>query len=157
MRRWFAAALCALCLVGLTACGGQEQQPDSFDTAVLDELVQAGAFSEPLETLDGDMAFLLYALSDHEVERDALQECAVLRSSGATCEEGSVLLFADEASAQKAEQALRDYLAAQIRANEDYRPAEVPKLENALVQRRGSGVLLVVAADGDIVSQTLEN
>ena len=51
MRRWFAAALCALCLVGLTACGGQEQQPDSFDTAVLDELVQAGAFCTRMSPL----------------------------------------------------------------------------------------------------------
>ena len=154
MKRFIAAALCVLCL---TACGGQSQQPAAYQTGDLDELVQAGAFSEELETLDGDMAFMLYALSEYELERDALQDCAVLRSSGATCEEGAVLLFADEAAAQKAEQALGDYLAAQIRANEDYRPGEIPKLEEALLQRRGSTLLLVVAADMDAVTQTLEN
>ena len=42
---------------------------------------------------------------------------------------------------------LEDYVASQIEENRDYRPAEVPKLENKWLEQRGSTVLLVVAND----------
>ena len=44
-------------------------------------------------------------------------------------------------------EALEDYVAGQITANEDYRPAEIPKLENALVKQLQHTVLLLVAND----------
>ena len=50
-------------------------------------------------------------------------------------------------SAEKAEQALTDYLENQISSNQDYRPTEIPKLENAILERRSDTVLLVVAND----------
>ena len=51
--------------------------------------------------------------------------------------------------AEAARGALEDYVQSQIDANTDYRPAEIPKLESALVDRRGETLLLVVASDLD--------
>lgn len=42
---------------------------------------------------------------------------------------------------------LEDYVASQIEENRDYRPEEIPKLENKWLEQRGSTVLLVVAND----------
>ena len=49
-----------------------------------------------------------------------------------------------------------DYVQSQIEANEDYRPGEIPKLENALVSQQGSTVLLVVANDLDAANALLK-
>ena len=118
----------------LTACGGGAGDADRYEAAQTAAMAEAGAFSEELEEVDADTAFALYA---------------VLRSAGATCEEGAVLVFAGADQAEAARGALEDYVQSQIDANTDYRPAEIPKLESALVDRRGETLLLVVASDLD--------
>ena len=147
------AAVC--CLAVLTACQGtKDAQPFSID--LVQKAVEANAFSEELEELDGDTAFALYRLADYGLSRENLTDCALLRSSGATCEEGAVLILDSEANAQQAEQALRDYLENQISSNRDYRPAEIPKLENALLERREQSVLLLVVNDQKAAQSVLE-
>ena len=103
--------------------------------------------SEELEELDGDTAFALYKLADAGLEREDLKDCAVLRSAGATCEEAAVLVLSDNQKAKSAGKALFAYIDQQIAANEDYRPAEIPKLEDAVLDRRENTLLLAVAAD----------
>lgn len=148
-KRLTAVLLAFSCLFALTACGGggTDADPTGYTTEALTFIADAGAFSEELETLDADTAFLLYKFSDYGLERDALTDCAVLRSAGATCEEGAVLIWETEEQAGQAEEALLDYIQGQIDANVDYRPAEIPKLEEARVSQLGSTVLLVVAND----------
>lgn len=81
--------------------------------------------------------------------------CAVLRSAGATCEEGAVLVFSDDTQAGKALTALQDYIQGQIEANEDYRPGEIPKLENAYAAQQGNSVVLIVANDLQAAKEAL--
>ena len=52
-----------------------------------------------------------------------------------------------EEQAIQAKEAMKDYLQNQIDTNADYRPAEIPKLENAKLSQLGKTVLLVVAND----------
>ena len=142
--------LLALVLVlGLAGCGGGEERP-LYETGDVEAMVEAGAFSEPLEELDGDAAFVLYRLGDAGLERSQLTDCALLRSAGATCEEGAVLVFDRPEHAQTAREALEDYVQGQIEANRDYRPEELPKLEDAVLEVRGNTLLLAVAADSQI-------
>ena len=150
----FAMAL-ALAL-SLTACGGQDKtEGERYDTTVVEAAAEAGAFSEELEELDGDTAFALYKLADYGLAREDLTDCAVLRSSGATCEEAAVLIMADSGKAAEAEKALDAYVEEQIASNTDYRPTEIPKLENAVVDCKGSTVLLLVANDMDAAEKVL--
>ena len=101
MRKQITSALTALlCLLALTACGSS--QPAVYETSDVQAMADAGAFSEPLEELDGDTAFQLYRLSSAGLSREDLTDCAVLRSSGATCEEGAVLVFGSEDQAKTA-------------------------------------------------------
>ena len=150
MKKVFLTALLALlCLTTLAACSssGADADPTGYETKAVTLLADGGAFSEPLETLDGETAFLLYRFSDYGLEAEVMTDCAVLRSSGATCEEAAVVIWQTEEQAIQAKEALEDYIQSQIEANVDYRPAEVPKLEEARVSRLKNTVLLVIAND----------
>lgn len=145
----------AMGLFVLAGCGAGKGEA-SYSTGLVSAMVEAGAFSETLEELDGDTAFALYKLGDYGLAREDLTDCAVQRSAGATCEEGAVLVLADEDKAAEALEALDAYVAGQISANESYRPGEIPKLEGALTEQRGNTVLLVVANDLDAAKSVIE-
>ena len=148
MKQKLTAALLALaCLFSLAACGKKDADPAGYTLEALDLMTKEGAFSEELEELDADTAFALYRLADWGLSREDLTDCKALRSAGATCEEGAVLLWQTEEQAVQAKEALEDYIQGQIDANVDYRPAEIPKLEGARVSQVGGTVLMVVAAD----------
>ena len=140
-------ALALLLCVGLTACSGGEKTEEPFSTDLSATLLESGAFSEELESLDCDTAWALYRLEDAGLEREQLTDGQVYYSSGATCEELSILLFADADAAQTARDALQSYLEGQIQENRDYRPGEIPKLEEALLLQRENTLLLAVCAD----------
>ena len=150
MKRFGWIFLAALMALTLAACGQSGERSRAYETRDLQALVEGGAFSEELEELDGDVAFSLYRLGDYGLEREELTGCAVLRSAGATCEEGAVLVFDPGTAGDKldqVEQALKDYLQSQIDSNETYRPNEIPKLEKAILERRENTFLMVVAGD----------
>ena len=159
MKKLMALMMGVVCAFGLTACGEKVQeapQEQKFETALVEAVVQVGAFSEELEELDADTAFMLYKLADFGLVREDLTEAAVLRSAGATCEECAVLIFADEAKAGAAAEAMGSYLEGQIEGNEDYRPNEIPKLEGAILKTQGNTLLMVVANDAAAVRSLFE-
>lgn len=154
MRRLLTFTLALALVLGLSACGGKEEPV--WHTSDVQAMADAGAFSEELEELDGDIAFALYKLADYGLEREDLKECAVLRSAGATCEEGAVLVLSSGKKAESAVDALCAYIVGQVEANEDYRPAEIPKLKGAYICLRGDTALMVVASDLDAAKKAVE-
>jgi len=158
MKKLLVLAL-ALTLV-LTACGGEENDaPPLYNAADVTAIDGMGAFDadlDDMEGLDADIAFMLYKLEDAGLEQEDLKSCSGRRSAGATCEEAAVLVFTDSDKAEIAVDALKDYIQRQIDENMDYRPAEIPKLENAWIDRRGESVLLVVANDIDAAKKAVE-
>ena len=154
LRMMLAAALCA---AALTGCGGSGTGGSAYTTGDVDKIAQAGAFSEELESVDGDTAFALYGLADAGLDRAQLTDCAVLRSAGATCEEAAVLILDSEDAAQTAMTALDGYLQKQIDTNKDYRPEEIPKLESAWTSARENTVLLVLAEDVNAAMDAVKN
>lgn len=130
----------------LTACTRQQTRTP-FRPELTRQLLASNAFSEPLEPLDADIVWMLYGLDQTTLAPEQLTAATAYRSSGATCEEVALLTFADEAAAQIAANALDLYIVGQIQANRDYRPAELPKLEQVFLERRGTTVLLMVAND----------
>lgn len=147
MKKWILLLAGALLAVSLAACGSQKDSLASWTEDHGQDILASGAFSEELEELDLDTAFLLYKLGDAGLSREELTGGLCRRSAGATCEELAVLIFDSEAAAETAAQSLQTYLEGQIASNEDYRPAEIPKLEGAWVEQRGNTLLMVVADD----------
>lgn len=161
MRKLLHMTLALALVLGLTACGkpGGNGAPPLYFSGHVTKIDESGAFDAELydlEELDADTAFMLYKLGDQGLEREDLKEGTVLRSAGASCEEAAVLVFTSGDKAKTAADALKDYIAGQIEANTDYRPAEIPKLENAYIDRRGESVLLVVASDIDAAKKAVE-
>ena len=146
-KRILSLALAITCLFTLSSCGGGADGPTGYTTEAVTLLAEGGAFSEELEQLDGDIAFALYGLAGYGLTLKHLTDCTMIRSTGATCEEAAVLIWETEEQAIQAKEAMKDYLQNQIDTNADYRPAEIPKLENAKLSQLGKTVLLVVAND----------
>ena len=67
-----------------------------------------------------------------------------------------MLVFTDVEKAELALTALEDYIQSQIDSNVDYRPGEIPKLEDAVVSWRGHTLALVVANDVEKAKDILE-
>ncbi len=124
----------------LSACGGGEEPYDVKDTSKA--LLEGEVFSEELIPLE-QAVFVPFLGIDGE----KLTEGAVYASSGSTAEELAVLAFASEKDAQDAEARLEEHLAYQKESNVDYRPQEMPKLDKAVIRRRGNTLLFLVAAD----------
>ena len=159
MKKLRSLLMAVLMIMSLSACGGEaEQEERLFETGDVQALVDAGVFSEELEELDADVAFALYHLGDYGLEREDLLEAAVVRSAGATCEEAAVLIFGtdDAKLPAQAQKALEDYIDSQVENNEDYRPDEIPKLEQAIVECRQGHVVLVVANNAEKAGEILE-
>jgi hypothetical protein len=157
MKKYGMLAAVLACLALLPSCQSKQEQVAPYQTTDLQALVNAGAFSEELETVDGDTAFALYRLADYGLTREDLADCAVLRSAGGTCEEAAVLVLAedDQKQVSQVEQALKDYVQGQISSNENYRPNEIPKLDEAVIDSRDGTVLMVVANDYSAVKAAL--
>lgn len=136
----FGVLLCALLLSG---CGqsSTEREPSFQPADTVQALLDSGAFSEELEELE---PMLLFPLSG---DAEDYAGSVLYYSTGATAETAAVIAVRSANQAAQTEAALRAWLDGQIEAERNYRPAEAAKLEGAILETRGSSVLLVVAAD----------
>ena len=151
MKKFLTLGAALALALALTACSGGGKTAADYDPAAASRaLLDSGAFSETLEALDADLVPGLYGLET------APDEAAVYTSTGATAEEVAVLRFADQAAADAALTALETRVADQKEACQDYLPAEIPKLEQAIVKESGKTVLLVVASDYDKAQSALD-
>ena len=159
MKQLLNLTLALALVLGLAACGGQANNaPPLYSSGDVAKIDKSGAFDADLydlEELDADTAFMLYRLGDQGLTREDLKECTALHSAGASCEEAAVLVFTSADKAKTAVDALNGYIAGQIASNTDYRPAEIPKLENALISQRGETLLLVVADNLDAAKEAV--
>lgn len=149
--------LLALTLALLLCCAGcmVPTKQDAYNIGLIDRLQQAQVFSEPLEPLDTELIRILYGLDEETFPPDQLIQAAGICSAGATCEQALVLHFETQDSAETARTHLQGYLDQLLASNRSYRPAEVPKLEKAILSRRDNTVLFLVAADYDTAAKHL--
>ena len=147
------AGLCSLLGLALTACGGGGavgQTPYDPETAA-QALLDSGAFSDALDTVDQDTAAALYG-----IDADTITGSAVYTSLSAGAEEIAVLVLTDEDAAAAALDGLEARVADQKAVLESYQPDEVSKLDSAIVEQRGNSVLLAVAADAEKARAALD-
>ena len=135
----------------ISACGGDAKSKDYDPAATAAALQESTAFSDALEALDKDVAAILYGLDE-----GSIQDCAVYTSLSAGAEEIAVLVLKDADAASAALDALKNRVEDQKTALKDYQPAEVSKLDHAIVKQQGNSVVLVVAADPDAAQAVLD-
>lgn len=142
----------ALCLC-LSACGGGgETAAKNYDPAATAQaLLDSRAFTDTLDTLDKDTAAAMYG-----IDASTITDSAVYTSLSMGAEEIAVLTLTDEAAAKTAKEALDKRVSDQIEALKSYMPAEVDKLNHAIVEQSGNTALLVVAADAAAAQKVLD-
>lgn len=131
----------------MTACGKAEKNIDV--EALAKQLHQEVTFSDELSAIDGEMAQLLYNIDD------AVKQSVYL-SSGATAEEIAVFELKSDEAAKNAKEKAEDRIKEQIESFRTYVPAEVARLENAIVEVTGRYVIVCVS-DGDAAKKIIDS
>lgn len=133
--------LIALALLLLCSCG-KNDAPPLHSTAHADTLLSSGAFEgSEMAPIDSYVISLLYG-----IEESTITECIgyMAVNASVSADELVILVLTDAEAAAAAEEACNARIASQIAVCESYAPAAVPRLEQALVSRRGNTVLLAV-------------
>lgn len=134
-----AAGLAALFALSLSACGSSKEMNPADALAVMQTDIP---FSEELTGLDKAAI-----CKNYDLEETDLAGCAAAIGSGATAENAAVLEGVDSAAAGRIQTALRAFLDDWIEGYSDYKPEEVPKLEQAVLKVKGNYVILCISAD----------
>lgn len=150
MKKVLCGVVC--CLLLLTGCA-KDGGPAPFDPSETTQaLLNSGAFSETLEELDYEIAAMLFGLSGDAGQYEGTM---LYYSTGATSEAVAVVCTQDADQTAAVETALNTWIESQIEAVQNYQPAEVEKLEHAIVETRGNTVLLAVAADWETAQSAI--
>ena len=104
-----------------------------------------------MEPVDAFVVSMLYG-----IEEESITECACYLAidTSVSADELTVLVLSDEAAAQAAEEACRKRVDSQIESCALYCPDQVPRLEDAVILRRGNTVLMAVG-NPESLSQAL--
>ena len=146
--KWFLPCLLAVGL--LCGCAGKPAQAPELPQ-LAEELSQAAVFSTPVSQVDGAVALSVYGIDGAAVESGVYYF-----SSGASADELALIKAADESAAADVFSAFEARIRFQLDGYADYMPEELPKLEDALVYRAGSYVLLCVAQESDPVQAVMD-
>lgn len=153
MRRKLLWPVLALVLL-LAACAGtpNDSQP-LYAVGDAQRLVDAGAFSGQMEEVDSYIVALLYG-----IDEDTIKECAgyMAINTSVSADEVTVLILTDNDAARAAEEACRKRADSQIESYQTYCPDQVPRLEDAVILRRGNTVLFAVG-DPDELPRALKD
>ena len=149
MKRIRSVFISLLLLSLLCACGGQKaEEPAPFDPAAdVETLLKAqGVFTGDLTEIDQATACALYGIDEATVD-----SCKVyMGNTGVSLEELAIFTLKDADGTEAALKCLGYRLEDPEEAAAgyaDYLKDELSKLEGARVERRGSSLLLIVAAD----------
>ena len=141
-------------MILMAGCGGEEK--DGGDKAKIDagalaaKLVADVAFEDQLTKADDDTALMLYGLN-----ADQVVSSVVYVGTGATAEEVAVFEGTDEDSAKAIKELADSRVKSQLEDYKDYKPEEVPKLENAILETKGNYVILCVSGDNETANAVI--
>ena len=136
------ALICLLltAVLALSACSGGGGK-SAYTAEDVQTLLDAGVFSGEMEQVDSAVAAGLFGLDAATVEEIT---CYMAINSSVSADEVAVFVLTDEAAAQTAEEACVAHVELRMESSAQYCPDQVPKLEDAIISRLGSTVLLAV-------------
>lgn len=155
-----AAAIAVSAMLMLTGCGGEEAveanatvsiaeaTANGITAAVMAEIEIPSAMEKTAENLD----------AYYDIDTTTVAEMSVfICGSGAYPDELAVFKFNDEASAQAGAEAVKNRLDSQTAIYKDYTPAEMYKLDEAVIITEGNWVAFAACADNARAKEIIEN
>jgi len=140
MKRVLFLVLALALLLSVAGCGAK---PKTIDMdALAKELAGAKIYDDILSQMPDGMTERFYSMDNGDVVRSILYY-----GTGATAEEICILQCTDEKAAAKAEANAHTHIENQKTSFKNYVPAEIPKLDNAVVEVSGVYVIVVVSKD----------
>lgn len=143
----------SLCIfiTAFAGCGGKSGEKEYNLEALSAEIVASSAFSDILNQVNPDIAPVFYGFDAADVESMILY-C----STGATTEEVGIFKCTDKDAASRVLEKAQERVSFQKTSYESYAPAEVPKLDDAIVKADGVYVFYIVANDYSPVNKILK-
>lgn len=136
-----AAVLAALLL--FVGCNTTDKNELVLDISVAAESILSDIeFDDSLELLEGDGTVYRYGIDD-------TVDAVAYAGSGYTAEEVAVFDAKTVTAAEELDSKLEKYVKNQITSYKSYVPAEVKRLENAVLISEGRYVILCVSADAE--------
>lgn len=131
-----------------TACSSEKTQEEtttafSLEIAEISQTVlDAGVFEDELAAIDTSYSEMLMGIAASDYTN-----AIICGSSGATAEMVAVFETADSDAASSLKEKCEAYVTRQTQSYADYKPAEVDKLDHAVIKSSGQYVILCVAKD----------
>lgn len=142
--------LMAVCVM-IAAFTGCTAKSTTYDIEELHDTISSeGAFSDVLSPITPEIAQALYGYDVADVAN-----CAVSCSTGATTEEIAIFECADEDAASRVFEVAKNRVQTQKTAYESYAPLEIPKLDDAVVNKTGNYVIYIVSNDSAKINELL--
>ena len=141
-----------LLLLGLmSGCSAANSGDKEYDLDTLaNDISETGAFSDILSEVTPDIAKNVYGY-----ENDDVSESRLLCSTGATTEEIGLFKCKDDDAATRVETLAKERIQTQKNIYESYAPAEITKLNDAIVAKKGQYVFYVVSTDSSKVEKII--
>lgn len=151
MKKILALTLVLALFIAVAGCGSKTAAVDVDVAALAADLASADIFDDIVSDLPAELAPHYYSYDDGDVV-----ECALYQSTLAAAEDVFVAKCADAAAAERVKTACEGRIAEQKTAYESYVPAEIPKLNAAILQVSGCYVIFVVCSDTAAAQQIVD-
>lgn len=130
----------ALTALSLFSCGREETNAAEKNVdALADALISKLEFDIIPEEIDGEVA-----LSDYEIDEALVSEVRYFRVGSAVADEIAIFKVNDASNIPAMENAVLERIKYLKDGFSDYRPSEVPKIENAYTKTIGNIVILCI-------------
>ena len=145
MKQLFSTAALLLVLLLAAGCSGNSDKSGAeWDlTELSDRLLNEITYTDTLSAMDDSLMDYLY----QDIDTADISEKVIYISSGSTAAEIAAFLAVDEEAAKRIEEGLKARIEQQTESFTDYVPEEVKRLEDAVLIRNGSYVVLSVSGD----------
>ena len=156
MKKKITLLICLILLATLTliGCGKDGQKTDTtWDlNAITNSLLNNITYTDSLSEMSPDLMAYLFP----DVDPADVAEQYIYISTGSTAEEIAVFRGVDEAAAERIEAGLQARIEMQMESFTDYVPLEVKRLEDAVLERKGTSVVLSVSGEPDKAKEILK-
>ncbi len=174
MKKVVVLLMTLLLTAGLSACGGKPN-PDTTSssdeskvsstpavTATAEEIGEKLftdiTYDDDLQRVEEDTAGRIeFVAAFYGIDESLLADAALYTGSGATPEEICVMKASSEENVGAVEKAAQHRLTLQKEDFVDYAPDEMPKLDSAVIYRKGLFVVYSVSGDSTAATEIIKN